>query len=92
VWRDSAQAELAASALRLTAPDLVSLELVDEIVPEPRGGAQLDHRKAAELLRPVLERHLVELESMTPEQLVNHRYEKFRKMGQFFESGSATHA
>src|SRR5580693_7324892 len=75
VWRDSAQAELAAGALKLTAPDLLELKLVDEIVPEPRGGAQLNHRAAADLLKPVLERHLSELEKMSPEQLVNHRYE-----------------
>jgi acetyl-CoA carboxylase carboxyl transferase subunit alpha len=91
VWRDSAQAELAAGALKLTAPDLLKLELVDEIVPEPHGGAQLDHRQAADFLKPVLERHLAELEKMSPEQLVNHRYEKFRRMGQFFEPEQAAH-
>jgi acetyl-CoA carboxylase carboxyl transferase subunit alpha len=91
VWRDSAQAELAAGALKLTAPDLLAQELVDEIVPEPHGGAQLNHRQAADLLKPVLERHLAELEKMSPEQLVNHRYEKFRKMGQFFEPEQVAH-
>jgi acetyl-CoA carboxylase carboxyl transferase subunit alpha len=92
VWRDAAQAELAAGALKLTAPDLLKLELVDEIVPEPHGGAQLNHRAAAELLKPVLERHLAELEKMSPKQLVNHRYEKFRRMGQFFEPEHVAHA
>lgn len=86
VWRDSSQAELAASALRMTAPDLLSLKLVDEIVPEPQGGAQLNHREAADLLRPVLDRHLSELEKMSPQQLIDDRYEKFRRMGQFFEA------
>lgn len=92
VWRDSAQAELAASALRMTAPDLLGLKLVDEIVPEPAGGAQLNHRQAAELLSPVLERHLSELEKMSPDQLVQDRYEKFRAMGQFFEAPAAVQA
>ncbi|SRR5579871_401624 len=89
VWRDSAQAELAAGALKLTAPDLLSLKLVDEIVPEPHGGAQLDHRATADMLKPVLERHVAELEKMSPQQLIDHRYEKFRRMGQFFESPQA---
>jgi acetyl-CoA carboxylase carboxyl transferase subunit alpha len=91
VWRDSAQAELAAGALKLTAPDLLKLELVDEIVPEPHGGAQLDHRKAADLLKPVLERHVAELEKMSPAQLIDHRYNKFRRMGQFFEPEQVAH-
>jgi acetyl-CoA carboxylase carboxyl transferase subunit alpha len=92
VWRDSAQAESAASALRLTAPDLLGLELVDEIVPEPPGGAHLDHRAAAELLGRTLERNLLELDNMTPELLVQKRYEKLRRVGQFFEGGVAAHA
>src|ERR1022692_2781472 len=81
VWRDSAQAESAASALRLTAPDLLGLELVDEIVPEPPGGAHLDHRAAAELLGRTLERNLLELDNMMPELLVQKRYEKLRRVG-----------
>ena len=92
VWRDSAQAESAASALRLTAPDLLGLELVDEIVPEPPGGAHLDHRAAAELLGRTLERNLLELDNMMPELLVQKRYEKLRRVGQFFEGGVAAHA
>ncbi len=85
VWRDSAKAELAASALKLTAPDLLGLKLVDEVVPEPPGGAQEDHRGAAELLKPVLERCLAKLEKVPPHDLIARRYEKFRHMAQFFE-------
>jgi len=85
VWRDSAKAELAANALRLTAPDLLKLGLVDEIVPEPPGGAQTDPAAAAQLLAGVLERALAPFEHLTPEQLRKHRYDKFRKMGQFFD-------
>jgi acetyl-CoA carboxylase carboxyl transferase subunit alpha len=92
VWRDSGQAEAAAAALKLTAPDLLSLNLVDEIVPEPAGGAQLDGRTAAELLKPVIERNLLELETMPADLLIQKRYEKFRRMGQFFEAESASHA
>ena len=90
VWRDSAQAELAASALKLTAHDLIGLKLVDEIVPEPPGGAHRDHRAAAELLKPVLERCLSELEKVPAPDLIARRYDKFRKMAQFFDAGVGT--
>lgn len=87
VWRDSQQAELAAQALKLTAPDLLGLGLVDEIVPEPDGGAHCDYAGAAELLRPVLERSLAELEKLPAKELLGRRYQKFRAMAQCFESG-----
>ena len=84
MWRDSTKAELAAEALKITAPDLLALKLVDEIVPEPEGGAHNDHAAAARLLRPVLSRALDELSALSPEVLLQQRYEKFRQMGQFF--------
>lgn len=83
VWRDSGKAELAANALKLTAPDLLSLGLVDEIVPEPPLGAHSDHRAAAALLGPVLERCLRELEHVPLPELLEGRYRKFRLMAQF---------
>ena len=86
VWRDSAQAELAASALKLTAQDLLGLKLVDEIVPEPPGGAHADHRAAAELLVPVLERSLAEMDHVPTEELLERRYQKIRAMAQYFNS------
>ncbi len=89
MWRDVAKAELAAKALKITASDLRELGLVDEIVPEPEGGAHLDHEAAARLLEPVLERSLVELLSLSVPELLERRYEKFRRMGQFFQVSAA---
>jgi acetyl-CoA carboxylase carboxyl transferase subunit alpha len=84
MWRDSTKAELAADALKITAPDLLGLKLIDEVVPEPEGGAHNDHEAAAKLLDPVLERALQELAPLPAQQLIDHRYQKFRAMGQFF--------
>ncbi|HTU35197.1 MAG TPA: acetyl-CoA carboxylase carboxyltransferase subunit alpha [Candidatus Acidoferrum sp.] len=84
LWRDAGKAEIAAEALKITATDLLEVKLIDEIVPEPEGGAHLDHSAAARLLDPVLVRVLDELSRRTPKQLVDQRYEKFRQMGQFF--------
>ena len=84
IYRDSGKAEQAAAALKLTAPDLLELELIDGIIPEPPGGAQEDPDAAAESLRQQLRRSLSELEGLSPDQLVQHRYAKFRKMGNFF--------
>lgn len=84
MWRDATKAELAAEALKLTAPDLLELKLIDEVVAEPEGGAHSDYEAAARLLDPVLERALKELALLSPQQLIDRRYEKFRSMGQFF--------
>jgi len=84
MWRDSTKAELAAEALKITAQDLLALKLVDEIVPEPEGGAHNDHAAAVRLLTPVLARALDELCALSPEALLQQRYDKFRHMGQFF--------
>lgn len=84
VWRDSGKAELAAHALKLTAPDLLQLGLVDEIVPEPPHGAHTDHLGAAALLGPVLERSLQELKTLPLDELLKRRYQKFRQMAQFW--------
>jgi len=84
IYRDSGKAEQAAAALRLAAEDLFGLGLIDGIVPEPPGGAQEDPDGAAEFLRKHLVQRLNELEPMSADQLVAHRYAKFRKMGNFF--------
>ncbi len=86
LWRDGARAPDAAAALKITGPDLHRLGLVDEIVPEPVGGAHSDCQKAAELLGQALERHLEELEKLSETQLCVQRYEKFRQMGVFEET------
>jgi acetyl-CoA carboxylase carboxyl transferase subunit alpha len=85
VWRDSSQAELAAGALRLTSQDLLHLGVIDAIIPEPGEGAQSDYDEAARLLGDTLESSLRELEKSTPRELVEARYQKFRRMGNFFE-------
>jgi len=84
IYRDSGKAERAAAALRLTAEDLDQLGLIDGIIPEPEGGAQENPEAAAESLRQALHHSLLELAGLTGEQLVEHRYLKFRKMGNFF--------
>jgi acetyl-CoA carboxylase carboxyl transferase subunit alpha len=84
IYRDSSKAEQAAAALRLTAEDLISFGLIDGIVPEPPGGAQENPDLAAENLRLCLRRHLTELTRLEPAKLVDHRYAKFRQMGNFF--------
>jgi len=84
IYRDSGKAERAAAALRLTAQDLDQFGLIDTIIPEPEGGAQEDPDAAAENLRQALRRSLLDLAGLSGEQLIEHRYAKFRKMGNFF--------
>jgi len=84
IYRDAGKAEQAAAALRLTAPDLLKLKLIDGIIPEPDGGAQLDYDAAAASLRLQLLATIGELSGMTSEQLVEDRYQKFREMGSFY--------
>src|SRR5713101_3605695 len=84
IWRDSAKAELAASALRLTAPDLLQLGLIDGIIPEPPEGAHTDADAAAAFVRDTLRSALEQLDPLSPEELVEQRYAKFRQMGNFF--------
>jgi acetyl-CoA carboxylase carboxyl transferase subunit alpha len=89
VWRDSTKAETAAIAMKITAQDLKELGIVDEIVPEPEGGAHTDYEAAAKLLDQALDRQLTALVNQPARELVNARYEKFRRMGQFFDFGGA---
>ncbi|HYM13424.1 MAG TPA: acetyl-CoA carboxylase carboxyltransferase subunit alpha, partial [Bryobacterales bacterium] len=84
IWRDAGEAEVAAEALKLTSEDLHKLGLVDEIVPEPPGGAHLDPDGAANLLRLALERSLDRLCPLPGPELVAQRYNRFRQMGNFF--------
>jgi acetyl-CoA carboxylase carboxyl transferase subunit alpha len=84
IYRDSSKAALAASALRLTAQDLLELGLIDAIIPEPPGGAHHDPDLAAEQVRQVLRQSLQELSGLSSTQLIEERYVKFRQMGSFF--------
>lgn len=81
LWRDSNRKVDAAEALKITAPDLLALGLIDEVVVEPVGGAHMDHRRAAELVDAALVRHLGELGAMDPAVRLDARYDKFRNMG-----------
>ena len=88
LWKDGKSPELrekAASALRLTAPDLVELKVIDDIIPEPIGGAHADHDATAASLREALIKNLEELRKLKPDKLVRRRREKFLRMGQFTE-------
>jgi acetyl-CoA carboxylase carboxyl transferase subunit alpha len=84
IYRDSGKAEQAAAALKLSAPDMLGLGLIDGIIPEPAAGAHEDHDEAARLVKEQLLRSLQELSLLTPHEAVQRRYDKFRKMGNFF--------
>jgi len=83
MWRDASKKELAAEALRITAKDLTELGCVDDIIPEPEGGAHTDHEAAAALLDGVLQKHLSEAKRIPVKELVSSRYNKFRNMAEF---------
>ena len=85
LWKDRDAAPQAAEALKITAKDLLELELVDEIVPEPLGGAHNDHSAMADTLREVLLRNLKELRQIDPEERLKQRYQKYRRHGKFIE-------
>ena len=82
LWKDAGRAEEAAEGLRLTAPQLLELGLVDQIVPEPVGAAHSSHEKTAQLLNKYLVEALERSERLTPEERVEQRYQKFRRMGE----------
>ena len=84
MWRDATKTEAAAEALKITAANLLEFKIIDEIVPEPEGGAHTNPEATAKFLDPILTSALAELSQLTPKQIVDQRYEKFRNMGQFF--------
>ncbi len=86
IWKDSAKAPEAAEALKLTAPDLLELGIVEEVIPEPTGGAHLDVDAAAAALGEAVSRHLDELSAQNEAAWLSGRAERFRKLGAFTES------
>ena len=84
MWRDASKKEVAAQALRITPPDLREMGIIDEIIPEPDGGAHLDHDAAAMMVNEVLARTYTELKSKSAYELTEARYNKFRQMAHFF--------
>jgi acetyl-CoA carboxylase carboxyl transferase subunit alpha len=89
LWRDRRHAAEAAEALKLTAPDLLKHEVVDEIVPEPKGGAHRDYDLAAANVGDELRHNLQKLLEQPIDQLLKRRYKKFRQLGNFTESKTA---
>lgn len=88
LWKDRTAAPIAAEALRITARDLLELKLVDEIVPEPLGGAHNDPQIMAETLKVYLIRHLHEVQALSTEERLKKRYERYRACGHFIEAPS----
>ncbi len=84
IWRDAGKAPLAAAALRMTSADLLQMKIIDGIVPEPPGGAHLDPAAAIEAFRIVLKQALDEMSRLSPDEIMQQRYDKFRQMGSFF--------
>lgn len=89
LWKERQAAAKAAEALKITAKDLLELKLVDEIVPEPLGGAHNNHAAAAAAVKEYALRHLNELLTLSPAERLKLRYEKFRAMGHFHEKAPA---
>ncbi len=87
LWKSQDNSREAAEAMKLSAADCLGLSIIDEIIPEPPGGAHRDHPAAARALGEAVERRLRELAALTPPELVADRYRKFRAMGVFSEGG-----
>jgi len=85
LWKDASQKERAAEALKLTAPDLLRLDVIDQIVPEPAGGAHADPEQAARALAEALDKAIRSLEKLPADKLLRQRAEKYRRMGKFAE-------
>jgi acetyl-CoA carboxylase carboxyl transferase subunit alpha len=83
LWDDGSKAYEAADLLKITAQDLFQMNVIDEMIEEPIGGAHRDPRRAAELLKEAVTRNLSEIKDLSPAELVRLRYEKFRKLGMF---------
>ncbi len=88
LWRDASRNREAALAMRITAPDLLALDIVDEIVPEVPGGAHADPPRQAAIVGDVIARQLQEMRALDGEGLIAQRYERFRKLGRFTETGA----
>ncbi|MBM3866445.1 MAG: acetyl-CoA carboxylase carboxyltransferase subunit alpha [Verrucomicrobia bacterium] len=87
LWKDGAAAPKAAEALKLSAAHLEALGVVDEVVPEPTGGAHQDPAQTAQAVKYSLQKHLNDLRGLTAEQLCDSRYERFRRLGVYEEAG-----
>ena len=85
LWKHRKHAPEAAEAMKLSAPDLAGMGLVDEVIPEPTGGAHHDHQATAASLKAALLKQIAELEALTEEEMLERRYQKFRQAGEWRE-------
>jgi acetyl-CoA carboxylase carboxyl transferase subunit alpha len=88
LWKDGKSPEMrekAAASLRITSSDLLELKVIDEVIPEPPGGAHADHATTAKAVHDAILKHLEELRGLKPDKLVRRRREKYLKMGAFEE-------
>lgn len=83
LWKDASRADEAAEAMKITAKDLLELEIIEDIVPEPQGGAHRNLQEQAASISESIAKHLDELMIMSPEELIEDRYLKFRKIGKY---------
>ncbi|MFB5267375.1 acetyl-CoA carboxylase carboxyltransferase subunit alpha [Paenibacillus enshidis] len=83
LWKDASKADQAAEAMKITAHDLLDMEVIEGIIPEPQGGAHRDYEQTAQAIQSALEVHLQQLSAMNAEELKEDRYRKFRKIGEF---------
>ena len=88
LWRDASKAPEAASSLKITGPDLMKLGIVDEVLKEPSGGNNWAPLQAGDTLKTALDKHLSDLLALSPDELRDNRYSKFRKMGKYLEHQS----
>jgi acetyl-CoA carboxylase carboxyl transferase subunit alpha len=87
LWKDGAAAPQAAEALRLNARNLAEFKIIEEVIPEPLGGAHYDPEQTIASVRDALQRHLGELQALAVEELLNRRYERYRHLGRYEEAG-----
>jgi len=85
LWKDASKAEQAAEALKLTAPDLLELKVIDEVIPEPVGGAHRDPEEAARRVKDAVLRPVRGLIGLPAQELLDRRLEKYLKMGVYLE-------
>jgi len=85
LWKDSTQAQRAAEAMKITSHDLKELGVIDGIVPEPKGGAHLDKKAQTDFVKGFIEQGLQELTTLSKEELIEQRYEKYKKIGEVIE-------
>jgi len=83
LWKNGSKAPEAAEVLKLTSQDLLKMDIIDEIIPEPLGGAHRDSQKMAQVLKEAIKKNLKELKTQNREKLLELRYQKFRNIGKF---------